>query len=167
MEMGPGLMFLLHKEVYIYLCLPAQISQLASDTRENISHFEPWRVDSVSDRLMNLKPKPTPCHSSVVPPTPAMARAWQTAGRCSLSSPGRFPNSLSKCCSFLCSSHPLSPQPLIPLQIFLPNTFVCPPRSFPQLWFRRHGCSHSLPALDQVTLPLRSHSPCEGAPCQA
>lgn len=38
---------------------------------------------------MNLKPKPTPCHSSVVPPTPPVgaARALKAAERRSLSSP--------------------------------------------------------------------------------
>lgn len=38
---------------------------------------------------MNLKPKPTPCHFSAAPPTPAVgaARAWKAAVRRSLSSP--------------------------------------------------------------------------------
>lgn len=80
---------------------------------------------------------------------------------------GCFPNVPSNRCSFLCSFHPLSPQPLILLLIFLGNTFACLHRFIPQLWFRRQGCSHSLPALDQVTLPLLSRSPREGAPCQA
>lgn len=80
---------------------------------------------------------------------------------------GCFPNVPSNRCSFLCSFHPLSPQLLILLLIFLGNTFACLHRFIPQLWFRRQGCSHSLPALDQVTLPLLSRSPREGAPCQA
>lgn len=80
---------------------------------------------------------------------------------------GHFPNVLSNRCSFLGSSHPPSPQSPISLRICLANTFVCLPRFIPQLWFRRQGCSHSLPALDRVTLPLLSRSPREGALCQA
>lgn len=43
----------------------------------------------------------------------------------------------------------LSPQTNLPVST--------PP--IPQLWFRHHSCSLSLPALDRVTLLLLSHSP--------
>ncbi len=120
---------------------------------------------------MNLKPKPT----LVIPLWSLLPQRWvlhmherqQRGIHFHPLSFGRFPNIPFNHCSLLCLSHRLSPQPLIPPRVFLANTFVCLPLSIPQLWFRHQGCSHSLQALDQVTMPLLSRSSCEDAPCQA
>lgn len=116
--------------IYIYV----QIFQLASDTRENISHFGPMGVYPVWDRLINLKPKPRPRHSSCCPSFLSDGTCLKRQQRGVHFHPlslGLLPNVLCNHCSFLRPSHPLSPQPLIPLRIFPANTFRVSPSLHP------------------------------------
>lgn len=147
----------------IYLCLPVWISQLASDIRENVSLEacvclfclrQAFGFETQAHALSFLR---GPSH-----PRGGLRHVHERQHWGVHFHPlsfGRFPNILSypALAAHFFVSHPLSPQPHL----------CCLPLSIPQLWFRCHGCSHLLPALDQVTLPLLSRSPREGAPCQA
>lgn len=145
------IMFLL-KLLTVYLCLPSYIFQLVFDIRENISHYRPTCVYSAWDRPVDLKLKPTP----VIPLGSLPPQQWE--------------QHVHEAFTFIPCHLAVSQIHRLLLLISLPPTvssatFVCVSLALhptATLWFRCQGCSHSLPALDHITLPLLSLSPCWG-----
>lgn len=179
------MLFSSYRQLFSSLCLTALLCQLAADTRGTWSHFGALCVS-----LSGAREFETQTPRFVTPPrlrplqpcTRRHAHQEHQRGVHFHPSPFTLPLSHHSATSLTYTlNNPPHPAQFISahrlLRLSSPHasslfqTHLPPPRtpfpSIPQLWFRRQGCSHSLPAPDQLTLPLLSRSPGEGASCQA